>query len=147
MSNSSRKAHAQENAMPGKSDVPHRKDSPANGSQEESRSIPAIRHVGKTLESEPGYLERENPEGLTPEAQIAAQAGNAEPPIREIAEAEVDPISGQVRRIDIPERLKTRLPGDTSSDPHTDVGPDNAATVQRRGELPREGGAKKKHAA
>lgn len=33
-----------------------------------------------------------------------------------------------------PEPLKTRLPGDTSSDPHTDVGPDNATTVQHRGE-------------
>ncbi|HEX5234735.1 MAG TPA: hypothetical protein VFW25_05330 [Silvibacterium sp.] len=31
-----------------------------------------------------------------------------------------------------PEALKTRLPGDTSSDPHTDVGPDNASTGQGR---------------
>ena len=33
-----------------------------------------------------------------------------------------------------PEPLKTRLAGDTSSDPHTDVGPDNATTVQARRE-------------
>ncbi len=33
-----------------------------------------------------------------------------------------------------PEPLKTRLAGDTSSDPHTDLGPDNATTVQARTE-------------
>ena len=31
------------------------------------------------------------------------------------------------------EPLKTRLPGDTSSDPHTDEGPDNATSLQKRG--------------
>lgn len=33
---------------------------------------------------------------------------------------------------EVPETLHTRLPGDTSSDPHTDLGPDNATNLQRR---------------
>lgn len=33
---------------------------------------------------------------------------------------------------DNPEALKTRLPGDTSSDPHTDVGSDNATSSHGR---------------
>ncbi len=35
---------------------------------------------------------------------------------------------------EMPEPLTTRLAGDTSSDPHTDLGPDNATTVQSRPE-------------
>ncbi len=35
---------------------------------------------------------------------------------------------------EVPEPLTTRLAGDTSSDPHTDLGPDNATTVQARPE-------------
>jgi hypothetical protein len=100
-------------------------------------SIPAIRHVGPTLESDPDYLVRAGSGDSTPEARLAELAGVTEPPLLEVTAAEVDPLSGEVRRIDEPERLKTRLPGDTSSDPHTDVGPDNATTVQRRGEAAR----------
>lgn len=32
----------------------------------------------------------------------------------------------------VPEPLHTHLAGDTSSDPHTDVGPDNATVLQKR---------------
>jgi hypothetical protein len=110
-------------------------------------SIPAIRHVGPTLESDRRYLDQTRPVRSTPEAEIAQQAGTAEPAIREIKTAEVDPLTGEVRRIDEPEPLKTRLPGDTSSDPHTDVGTDNATTVQHRGEPTRNRGGRKRRAA
>jgi len=56
----------------------------------------------------------------------------------------VDYITGSNRDLTRPEPLKTRLPGDTSSDPHTDVGPDNASTVQHRGESK---DRRKRHAA
>lgn len=96
--------------------------------------VPAIRHVGPTLESDPGYLELAGSGGPTPEAQIMDEALTAAPDVR------VDPISGEALESHKPEPLKTRLPGDTSSDPHTDVGPDNATSVQKRVE-------RKRHAA
>lgn len=103
----------------------------------EEVSVPAIRHVGPTLESDPAYLELVGSGGPTPEAQIAEQAATAEPDVRELAEEGIYPLSGREAEAGEPEPLKTRLPGDTSSDPHTDVGPDNATTVQRRGERKR----------
>lgn len=102
----------------------------------EEVSVPAIRHVGPTLESDPEYLELMGSGGPTPEAQIAESA-TAEPNMRAVVAGRIDPLSGQVLESDEPEPLKTRLPGDTSSDPHTDVGPDNATTVQKRGERKR----------
>jgi hypothetical protein len=43
----------------------------ARGRDDQTTSAPAIRHVGRTLESDPGYLEREGDvNDLTPEAQI-----------------------------------------------------------------------------
>lgn len=100
-------------------------------------SVPAIRHIGPTLESDPEYLELVGSGGPTPEAQIAEEAAKAEPDVRELAEVGIDPITGHEVEAGKPEPLKTRLPGDTSSDPHTDVGPDNATTVQKRGERER----------
>lgn len=97
-------------------------------------SVPAIRHIGPTLESDPGYLELVGSGGPTPEAQIAEEAATAEPDVRELLDEGIDPLSGHEAEAGEPEPLKTRLPGDTSSDPHTDVGPDNATAVQRRGE-------------
>lgn len=97
----------------------------------EEVSIPAIRHVGPTLESDPEYLERVGSGEPTPEARIAEEEQTEDPNVR------VDPVSGEVLEDNEPEPLKTRLPGDTSSDPHSDVGPDNATTVQRRGERKR----------
>jgi hypothetical protein len=96
----------------------------------------AVRHVGKTLESDPEYNER-------PSRELAPAIGLIDPHGNDISaspnmHAGSDPLlgtelseTGSGLRV---EPLKTRLPGDTSSDPHTDVGPDNATNVQRRGE-------------
>lgn len=100
-------------------------------------SVPAIRHVGPTLESDPEYLGLVGSAGPTPEAQIAEQAGIAGTDVRRVVRTEADPLTGSTRKLGAPEPLKTRLPGDTSSDPHTNVGPDNATTVQHRGERKR----------
>jgi hypothetical protein len=91
--------------------------------------VPAIHHVGKTLESDPNYIELPSTGYSTPEAQIADQAGRAEVDQRRMEEDDFDPLSGKTFE-DRSERLKTRLPGDTSSEPHTDVGPDNATNLQ-----------------
>jgi len=55
-------------------------------------------------------------------------------------EDDFDPLSGRTRE-DWSEPLKTRLPGDTSSDPHTDVGPDNASNLQEREDVRNSAGA------
>ena len=107
------------------------------GTRSEEVSVPAIRHVGPTLESDPLYLELVGSGGPTPEAQIAEEAAMAEPDVREMVEEGMDPLSGLVVEAGETEPLKTRLPGDASSDPHTDVGPDNATTLQKRGERKR----------
>ena len=96
--------------------------------------IPAIRHIGPTLESDPEYMDTIGSGAPTPEAQIAEEAARAEPDVRGLMREGVDPVSGRQRNLTRPEPLKTRLPGDTSSDPHTDVGPDNATNLRHRGE-------------
>jgi hypothetical protein len=110
----------------------------ARGRDDETTITPAIRHVGRTLESESMDNDTEG-EDLTPEAQIAKVGA---PPDTTMGRGATD-LSADVsstddaakaRRNAGPEPLKTRLPGDTSSDPHTDLGPDNATTVQHRGE-------------
>jgi hypothetical protein len=113
----------------------------ARGRDDELTSSPAMRHVGRTLESDPKYLETEaEVDGLTPEAQIANIGAPADTTMGRGAtdlSADVsssDDLSKARARNAGSEPLKTRLPGDTSSDPHTDVGPDNATTVQQRGE-------------
>jgi len=93
--------------------------------------IPAIRHIGKTLESDPEYYGVAAPGPSTPEAQIAAETGFVDVDQRRMEEDGFDPLSGRTLE-DRPEPLKTRLPGDTSSEPHTDVGPDNATNLQER---------------
>jgi hypothetical protein len=87
-------------------------------------------HVGKTLESDPKYNDR--PEWIPDIAgDMTSRGGNdlsATPDMR----AGSDPLLG----MDVGENgnpvepLKTRLPGDTSSDPHTDLGANNAANLQ-----------------
>ena len=114
----------------------------ARGRDDQLTSTPALRHVGRTLESDPNYLENEQPDGnLTPEAQIANVGAPADSTMSRGAtdlSADVsstdDAAKARSGRNAQPEPLKTRLPGDTSSDPHTDLGPDNATTVQHRGE-------------
>jgi hypothetical protein len=94
-----------------------------------------VRHVGKTLESDPEYNER--PErAQAPERGLIDRSGNdltASPQMY----AGSDPLVGtelsETGSGLMVEPLKTRLPGDTSSDPHTDVGPDNATNLQNRG--------------
>jgi hypothetical protein len=93
--------------------------------------IPAIRHIGKTLESDPEYYAVAAPGDSTPEAQIAAEAGPVDVDQRRMEEDDFDPLSGRTLE-DRPEPLRTRLPGDRSSDPHSDVGPDNATNLQQR---------------
>ena len=107
-------------------------DAPA---QQKDIEIPAIRHVGKTLESDPEYYAVATPGYSTPEAQIAAEAGPVDVDQRRMEEDDFDPLSGRTLE-DRPEPLKTRLPGDSSSDPHTDVGPDNATNLQEREDVP-----------
>jgi hypothetical protein len=105
--------------------------------------IPAIRHVGKTLESDPEYYAIATPGYSTPEAQIAAEAGPVDVDQRRMEEDDFDPLSGRTLE-DRPEPLKTRLPGDSSSDPHTDLGPDNASNMQERRNAPDSAGANRR---
>ena len=105
--------------------------------------IPAIRHIGKTLESDPEYYAVATPGYSTPEAQIAAEAGPVDVDQRRMEEDDFDPLSGRTLE-DRPEPLRTRLPGDTSSDPHTDIGPDNASNLQERADVPNPAGSNRR---
>lgn len=84
----------------------------------------AVRHVGKTLESEGTFL----PSGELPENRIEAEglvdardAGTGN-------EDEYDREAGAMGA----ERLKTRLPGDTSSDPHDGAEVDVEPAAQKK---------------
>ncbi len=121
----------------------NRKTSPKRNKtkpDQEVTSTPAVHHVGRTLESDPKYFDVDRQaEGLTPEAQIANVGAPADTTMgRGATDLSADVSStddaAKARRNAGPEPLKTGLPGDTSSDPHTDLGPDNATSVQRRGE-------------
>ena len=105
--------------------------------------IPAIRHIGKTLESDPEYYAVATRGYSTPEAQIAAEAGPVHIDQRRMEEDDFDPLSGRTLE-DRPEALKTRLPGDSSSDPHTDLGPDDASNIQERQDAPERAGANRR---
>jgi hypothetical protein len=119
--------------MPDRKNEPQQKQSKDELAESQS-GVSAVRHVGKTLESDPEYNDRPSRE-LAPEIGLVDRHGNdltASPNMH----AGSDPLVGTEMsetgmRV---EPLKTRLPGDSSSDPHTDVGPDNATEVQRRGE-------------
>ncbi|MBV8673448.1 MAG: hypothetical protein JOZ33_08440 [Acidobacteriaceae bacterium] len=95
----------------------------------------AVAHIGPTLESEENgaYLPTTNQP--TPESQIVKDnpSGNDNPSagIDLLADTDTSTVQPDAPR---PEPLKTRLPGDTSSDPHTDVGPDNATAAHARSE-------------
>jgi hypothetical protein len=119
--------------MPDRKNVPQQKQSKQELPESQS-AVSAVRHVGKTLESDPEYNERPSRE-LAPEIGLRDPHGNdisASPNMY----AGSDPLLGtEVSETGVRvEPLKTRLPGDTSSDPHTDVGPDNATNLQHRGE-------------
>jgi hypothetical protein len=98
-------------------------------------SVPAIHHVGPTLESDPEF--RDVPSRQTPES-IIDKIGAPLP--GEGIDRDIDALPELENRAVGGERLRTHLAGDTSSDPHTDLGTDNAATAQRRS-------ARKRHAA
>lgn len=97
-------------------------------------AVQGVRHVGRTLESDPEYNEQPS-RALAPAAGLLSRSGNdpsASPTMRAGSFPENGlELTDSGERV---ERLKTRLPGDTSSDPHTDVGADNATSVQHRGE-------------
>jgi hypothetical protein len=93
---------------------------------------PAKHHVGRTLESDPEYNEQPARE-LAPQAGLIDVHGNdltASPDLR-------DSVQRARAEFGREEPLKTRLPGDTSSDPHTDLdtdlGRENATNVQASG--------------
>jgi hypothetical protein len=88
-------------------------DKPSNKPDAQSRqSVDAVRHVGPTLESEKERVYVPKTDWLSPEEQVAAED--------DLHVHTVAP-SGELKEGAEPEPLKTRLPGDTSSDPHTDV--------------------------
>jgi hypothetical protein len=83
--------------------------------------IDAVRHVGKTLESEGTFL----PTGELPENRIEMEGMTEAVDMNAVTDDAYDREANAMGA----ERLRTRLPGDTSSEPHTDVGPDNATTL------------------
>jgi hypothetical protein len=114
---------------------PNRRE-PAQSQSSDSNVMDATRHVGPTLESEGNFAnvtgtalpianrESDNSAETTPDSvevrTVAQDRGDTPDPSTE----------GLVSSTTPP--LRTRLPGDTSSDPHTDLGSDNASTVQNR---------------
>ena len=108
-----------------------RRDSGQGTSNQQSETTvdPARHHIGRTPESDPEYNEQPARAGA-PAAGLIDPHGNdltASPDLRDTQQ--------RMRQDEttVPEEMKTRLPGDTSSDPHTDLGPDNATVVQQRG--------------
>lgn len=96
-------------------------------------SADALAHVGRTLESEGIYDDLLGTYVLDPEGKVEKDIGlvSVEPgPV--VTELSYDTVCDCVIAAPGAEPLKTRLPGDTSSDPHTDVGQDNAANVPGR---------------
>ncbi|HLJ78265.1 MAG TPA: hypothetical protein VKT75_12665 [Acidobacteriaceae bacterium] len=81
----------------------------------------AVRHVGKTLESEGVYV----PSDELPENRIEMEGMTETVDMNAVT---ADPYDREANAMGA-ERLRTRLPGDTSSDPHTDEGADNATTL------------------
>ena len=96
-------------------------NAPERASEEQPRVVDAIRHVGPTLEAEGTFL----PTGELPENRIENERLTDRPSLAEIAKDEYDREADAMGA----EPLLTRLPGDTSSDPHTDTVADNSAAV------------------
>jgi hypothetical protein len=99
----------------------------------------ALAHVGRTLESEGIYDDVLGTYVLDPERNVEQEirSVDVEPGVV-VTELSYDTVCDCVTPAPAAEPLKTRLPGDTSSDPHTDIGQDNAANVRgHRDEEPR----------
>lgn len=96
------------------------------GRNREPKVVDAIRHVGPTLEAEGMFL----PTGELPENQIEREGLTDRPaPGEDEYDRKADALGA--------ERLQTRLPGDTSSDPHTDTVADNPTTLDTERRPPR----------
>jgi hypothetical protein len=102
--------------QPGKHNEPEERPS-----QPTPRAVDAIRHVGPTLEAEGIFV----PTGELPENRIENE-GLTETVDRNAVTADAYDREGDAMGA---ERLRTRLPGDTSSDPHTDT--QNTAPADR----------------
>lgn len=85
--------------------------------------VDAVRHVGPTLEQDERYLAVES--NVLPENVIADEGLTETVNVRAVAADRYDREAEAMGA----EPLRTRLPGDSSSDPHTDVGPDNATNL------------------
>ena len=93
-----------------------------NQQDQGSTRVDAVRHVGPTLEAEGVFL----PSGDLPE-NVIEREGLVEDTVnmRAVTADEYDREAEAMGA----EPLRTRLPGDTSSEPHTDLGPDNATNL------------------
>ena len=96
-------------------------------------SMPATRHVGRTLESDPSYFDTLEEGGRLSEDTMAEEIAADDPNVLDIIErgTQSDLRPKPEDGLKPGEPLKTRLPGDTSSDPHTDTESDNATTRSR----------------
>lgn len=92
-----------------------------DGHASEAETTAVLRHVGPTLEADNQFV----PSGELPENQIANEAGDE---AVDVSETPRDPLDREAEAMGA-ERLKTRLPGDKDSDPHTDLGGDNATNL------------------
>lgn len=104
------------------SDQPRREET-SHTAKTQPKVTDAIRHVGPTLEQDDRFLAVE--QNKLPENVIQDEGLTETPNIRA---ATADRYDREAEAIGA-ESLRTRHPGDTSSEPHTDVGPDNARTV------------------
>jgi hypothetical protein len=92
-----------------------------NAQKTRPRTTDAIRHVGKTLEAEGTFL----PSGELPENRIEAEGLTDTVNMNAVTADQWDREADAMGA----ERLKTRLPGDRSSEPHEDTVVDNATTL------------------
>lgn len=100
---------------------PENKPEEKSAGKPEAQRQDAVRHVGKTLESEGVYL----PTGELPENRIEMEGMTDAVDMHAVTDDQYDREANAMGA----ERLRTRLPGDTSSEPHTDEDPDNATTL------------------
>ncbi len=100
------------------SDLKPQKDATAPDHISEPRVVDAIRHVEPTPVAEGIFL----PTGELPENRIEREG------LTDTASIAADPYDLHADAIGA-EPLRTRLPGKTSSDPHTDSVPDNPTTL------------------
>jgi len=98
--------------------------------QNSPKAVDAVRHVGPTLESE-----EQQPYVPAREQQVSKEELAAE------SDLHIHRVETQGHEVKIIEEgkpgtetepLHTRLAGDTSSDPHTDIGPETPKPVNKR---------------